>query len=57
MMVLLDRYNLAKDLKKINFEKIFIFNSSVRFNINCKDCWQIKEYLSIPTYLKKKINM
>ncbi|MDA8537639.1 hypothetical protein N9K55_02905 [Candidatus Pelagibacter bacterium] len=26
-------YNLAKDLKKYNFDKIFIFNSSFRFNL------------------------
>ena len=25
-------FNLAKDLKKYNFEKVFIFNSSLRFN-------------------------
>ena len=38
-------YNLAKDLKKYDFDKIFIFNSSLRFNIvariaNIKDIHQ-----------------
>jgi heptosyltransferase II len=28
--------NLVKDLKKYNFEKIFIFNSSIRFNLIAK---------------------
>ena len=30
---LLGSFNLIKDLKKYNFEKIFIFNSSLRFNL------------------------
>jgi len=29
-------FNLAKDLKKYNFDKIFIFNSSFRFNLVAK---------------------
>ena len=38
-------YNLTKDLKKFNFDKIFIFNSSLRFNLvariaNIKDIYQ-----------------
>jgi len=38
-------YNLTKDLKKFDFDKIFIFNSSLRFNLiaraaNIKDIYQ-----------------
>ena len=29
-------YNLANDLRKFNFDKIFIFNSSFRFNLIAK---------------------
>ena len=29
-------YNLIKDLRKYNFDKIFIFNSSLRFNLIAK---------------------
>ena len=29
----LGSFNLIKDLKKYNFDKIFIFNSSLRFNL------------------------
>ena len=44
--------NLAKDLKKINFEKIFIFNSSVRFNIIARIA-QIKDIYQYPLFKKK----
>ena len=30
---LLGSYNLARDLKQYNFDKVFIFNSSFRFNL------------------------
>ena len=33
---LLGFINLVKDLKKYNFDKIFIFNSSLRFNLIAK---------------------
>ncbi len=44
--------NLIKDLKKNNFDKIFIFNSSMRFNIIAKIA-QIKKIYQYPL-LKKK---
>ena len=44
--------NLIKDLKKNNFDKIFIFNSSIRFNIIAKIA-QIKKIYQYPL-LKKK---
>ncbi len=47
--------NLAKDLKKNNFDKIFIFNSSIRFNIIAKIA-QIQNIYQYPLF-KKKINM
>ena len=37
----LGSFNLIKDLKKYNFDKIFIFNSSLRFNL-------IARFLNIP---------
>ena len=48
-------FKLARDLKKYNFDKIFIFNSSFRFNIiakiaGIKDVYQYKLF-------KKKINI
>ena len=33
---LLGNLNLIKDLKKLNFDKVFIFNSSLRFNLIAK---------------------
>ena len=47
--------NLAKDLKKKKFDKIFIFNSSLRFNIIAKIA-QIKSIYQYPLF-KKKINI
>jgi heptosyltransferase II len=44
--------NLIKDLKKNNFDKIFIFNSSIRFNIIAKIA-KIKKIYQYPL-LKKK---
>ena len=47
-------FNLAKDLKKHNFDKIFIFNSSFRFNLIAKIAG-IKNIYQYPLF-KKKIN-
>ncbi len=44
--------NLIKDLKKNNFDKIFIFNSSMRFNIIAKIA-QIKKIYQYPLFKKK----
>ena len=44
--------NLAKDLKKNNFDKIFIFNSSIRFNIIAKIA-QIQNIYQYPLFKKK----
>jgi heptosyltransferase II len=61
---------LAKDLKKYNFDKIFIFNSSFRFNIvakiaGIKDVYQYKLFQkknqhmidTAKNFLKKEINI
>ena len=45
-------YNLAKDLKKYNFNKIFIFNSSLRFNIIARLA-NIKNIHQYPLFQKK----
>ncbi len=45
-------YNLAKDLKKYNFNKIFIFNSSLRFNLIAKIAG-IKDIYQYPLFQKK----
>ena len=45
-------FNLAKDLKKYNFDKIFIFNSSVRFNLIAKIAG-IKDIYQYPLFKKK----
>ena len=45
-------YNLAKDLKKLNIDKIFIFNSSLRFNLIAKIAG-IKEIYQYPLFKKK----
>ena len=45
-------YNLAKDLKKYNFDKIFIFNSSFRFNLIAKVSG-IKDIYQYPLFRKK----
>ena len=46
-------FNLAKDLKKYNFEKVFIFNSSLRFRLVCKMA-DIKEIFQYPLFQKKQ---
>ena len=45
-------YNLAKDLKKFNFDKIFIFNSSLRFNLIARIA-NIKDIYQYPLFQKK----
>ena len=45
-------YNLAKDLRKYNFDKIFIFNSSLRFNLVAKFAG-IKAIHQYPLFDKK----
>ena len=47
-------YNLIKDLKKYNFDKIFIFNSSFRFNLIARIAG-IKDIYQYPLF-EKKIN-
>tara|TARA_B110000305_G_scaffold7209_1_gene7127 strand:- start:1824 stop:2204 length:381 start_codon:yes stop_codon:yes gene_type:complete len=46
-------FNLVKDLKKFNFDKIFIFNSSLRFNLIAKAA-NIKNIYQYPLFQKKK---
>ncbi len=46
-------FNLAKDLKKYSFEKVFIFNSSLRFRLICKMAG-IKEIFQYPLFKKKQ---
>ena len=45
--------NLIKDIKKYNFEKIFIFNSSLRFNLIAKFAG-ISEIYQYPLFKKTK---
>mgnify|MGYP006092362353 CR=1 FL=1 len=45
-------YNLVKDLRKYNFDKIFIFNSSFRFNLIAKIAG-IKDIHQYPLFNKK----
>ena len=45
-------FNLLKDLKKHNFDKIFIFNSSFRFNLIAKIA-DIKNIYQYPLFEKK----
>ena len=45
-------FNLIKDLKKYNFDKIFIFNSSFRFNIIARTAG-IKDIYQYPLFQKK----
>jgi heptosyltransferase-2 len=45
-------YNLTKDLKKFNFDKIFIFNSSLRFNLIARAA-NIKNIYQYPLFKKK----
>ena len=44
--------NLANELKKYNFEKVFIFNSSLRFYLICKVAG-IKKIFQYPLFQKK----
>jgi len=46
-------FNLSKDLRKYNFEKVFIFNSSLRFRLVCKMAG-IKEIFQYPLFQKKQ---
>ena len=45
--------NLVKDLRKYNFDKIFIFNSSLRFYLIAK-CVGIKDIYQYSLFTKKK---
>ena len=45
-------YNLIKSLKKYNFNKIFIFNSSLRFNLIARAA-DIKDIYQYPLFKKK----
>ena len=45
--------NLINDLKKYNFDKVFIFNSSLRFNLIAKLA-NIKKIYQYPLFKKKK---
>ena len=46
-------FNLSNDLKKYSFEKVFIFNSSLRFHLICKMAG-IKEIFQYPLFQKKQ---
>ena len=50
---LLGSFNLIKDLNRYNFDKIFIFNSSLRFNIIAKFS-NIPEIYQYPLFSKNK---
>ena len=45
-------YSLARDLKKFNFDKVFIFNSSLRFNLIARAAG-IKDVYQYPLFQKK----
>jgi len=45
-------YRLIKELKKFNFDKIFIFNSSLRFNLIARAA-NIKDIYQYPLFQKK----
>ena len=47
---------LAKELKKYNFEKVFIFNSSLRYNVIARLAF-IKEIYQFPLFQKKGQDM
>ena len=49
----LGSFNLIKDLRTYNFDKIFIFNSSLRFNLIAKFS-NIPEVFQYPLFNKKK---
>ena len=46
-------FNLSNDLKKHSFDKVFIFNSSLRFRLICK-MTGIKEIFQYPLFQKKQ---
>ena len=46
-------FKLANELRKHNFDKVFIFNSSLRFRLICKLA-NIKEIFQYPLFEKKK---
>ena len=46
-------YNLVRDLKQYGFEKVFIFNSSFRFNLIARIAG-IKDIHQYPLFKKKK---
>ena len=49
----LGNFNLIKDLRKYNFDKIFIFNSSLRFNLIAR-LSKIPEIYQYPLFDKRK---
>ena len=49
---LLGSYNLARDLRQYNFDKVFIFNSSFRFNLIVRVAG-IKDIHQYPLFTKK----
>ena len=49
-------FRLIKKLKKYKFDKIFIFNSSIRFNLIAKLCY-IKDIYQYPLFFKKNQNI
>ena len=49
---LVGSYNLVKDLKQYNFDKVFIFNSSIRFNLIVRAA-RIKNIYQYPLLQKK----
>ena len=53
---LLGSFNLIKEIKKFNFDKIIIFNSSLRFNLIAKFSG-IREVYQYPLFQKKKQNI
>ena len=52
----LGTFRLIKNLKKYKFDKIFIFNSSLRFNLIAKLC-SIKNIYQYPLFFKKNQNI
>ena len=53
---ILGSLKLAKELNKYNFEKVFIFNSSLRFNLVSRLAG-IKDINQYPLFKKKKNNI
>ena len=49
-------FRLAKELKQNSFDKVFIFNSSLRYNLICKLAG-IKEIYQYPLFKKNKQNI